>query len=72
MNRTDASTWTLTALAVFCAVCGLLALNGLEVEAQDQALSLGAQSAAMQEIPKSYRTDSRADIMIRAAGNVLN
>jgi hypothetical protein len=72
MERADKSTWTMTAAAVFCAVCGLLALNGLEVQAQDETMGLGSRQAASLETPGVYRADSRSDIMLRAAGAVLN
>ena len=72
MNRNDKSTWLMTAAAVLCLACGLLALNGLEVQALDETLGLGTQSEALKDAPKTYRADSRADIMLGAAGGVLN
>ena len=72
MERREKPNWTLTAAAAFCAVCGLLALNGLEVQASDEALSLTSWSVAQREVPASYRADDRSGIMLGAAGPVLN
>ena len=72
MAKTDASTWALTAAAFACAVCGLLAWNSLEVQASDETLDPASQSLALKKAPDSYRYSGRSEIMLRAAGDVLN
>ncbi|MBI5239600.1 MAG: hypothetical protein HY926_03945 [Elusimicrobia bacterium] len=72
MDRKDKSTWALIAVAIFCAACALLAFNGLELQALDETMGLGSKVATSLERPAVYRADSRADIMLQAAGPILN
>ena len=72
MRQTDGSTWKLTAAAAICGICALLAWNSLEVRLPDQPLDQVTQSAPLQGAPKVYRAIGRAEIMLQAAGRVLN